>query len=252
MICHQSPWQLIPLSFSPGLKCDSCEFGFYALSADNPLGCSSCDCNPIGSTNEFCNPVTGQCSCKSRVTGRQCNQCVTGFFNFESGCVSCDCDPLGTEPGSSCTEGTGQCVCKAYVTGPRCDQCQDGYYSLGGDMLLGCLPCDCHTAGTNNMSAICDKGSGACVCKENVQGRSCNQCRPNTYNLRQDNALGCQPCDCDPSGTLQGDQLPPFELTCDQNTGNCTCLAQRVGRRCETCSPGQYGRLYGVTVTALL
>ncbi len=79
-------------------------------------------------------------------------------------------------------------------------------------------------------SHLCDKTSGACECKANVVGRACNQCGPNTFNLTPDNPLGCQPCDCDITGTIGGGTG-----ACDQNTGACTCLANRVGRRCESC-----------------
>ncbi len=37
-------------------------------------GCSPCDCDVGGSHHNLCDKVTGQCLCRSYITGRQCNQ----------------------------------------------------------------------------------------------------------------------------------------------------------------------------------
>lgn len=40
-----------------------------------------------GSINSTCQKYGGQCYCKPGVTGRTCDQCVAGFYNFTSqGC----------------------------------------------------------------------------------------------------------------------------------------------------------------------
>ena len=93
--------------------------------------------------------------------------------------------------------------------------------------------------GTNSSSSVCDKTTGACVCKENVDGQRCNLCSPFAFNLTEDNPAGCTPCDCDITGTLGGTFDNGNQLSCDQNTGQCACLANRFGSRCEDCVSGR-------------
>jgi usherin len=96
----------------------------------------------------------------------------------------------------------------------------------------------CPRLGTESTSQLCDKSTGKCQCKANVEGRSCNLCKSGTFNLTQVNPRGCEACICDPTGTEGGSLTPLGELTCDQTTGQCTCLANRIGRRCNDCNPG--------------
>ncbi|XP_062584554.1 usherin-like isoform X1 [Saccostrea cucullata] len=226
-----------------GAKCADCEHGYFNLTAGNPAGCSPCECNPQGSTSQFCDPVTGQCQCKDHVTGRKCDQCTDNYQNFELGCKVCTCNSLGTVPGTVCDKRTGQCVCKENVQGLACDECKDGSFGFGGSATKGCYGCICNLAGTINSSLVCDKNSGKCVCKENVVGTSCNQCSGNTFGLSVNITEGCEPCNCDPTGTKGGNSSHPDDLSCDQNTGECTCLANRIGRRCDDCAQGYFTRL---------
>ena len=82
--------------------------------------------------------------------------------------------------------------------------------------------------------------TGNCVCKANVQGASCNQCKGNTWGLSELYEDGCIPCECDPTGTQLGDTLMPEDLSCHQNEGQCTCLANRNGRQCDDCDSGKH------------
>lgn len=43
---------------------------------------------------------------------------------------------------------------------------------------------------------MCDQASAGCICKENVQGQSCETCVPGTFNLSPDNPKGCTDCFC--------------------------------------------------------
>ena len=70
--------------------------------------------------------------------------------------------------------------------------------------------------------------------------------QPNTFNMTIGNPDGCQSCDCDPTGTATLDD--GTLAVCDQNTGDCTCLTNRQGRRCETCRLGQYFKKYNILV----
>ena len=83
------------LRFSIGLRCETCDFGFFNLSRDNPDGCQSCGCSPFGSIDPYCDTETGQCLCQERVEGLQCDRCMQGYHGFDAGCVPCDCDADG-------------------------------------------------------------------------------------------------------------------------------------------------------------
>ncbi|XP_060070524.1 usherin-like [Ylistrum balloti] len=222
-------------------KCDACQYGFYNLTYDNPLGCTSCQCNPQGSTSRFCNTQSGMCSCKDNIVGRQCDQCAPGFHNFAQGCLPCQCDIQGTIEDTFCDPVTGQCVCKVNTQGQRCSECRDGSFGFGASSVKGCYDCTCNLAGTLNSSLTCDKTTGSCMCKNNVEGTNCNVCKGNTFGLNITNSEGCEPCDCDPSGTQGGNSGGVIsDLSCNQNTGQCTCLANRIGRRCDDCDKGYY------------
>lgn len=116
-----------------GRTCDTCKPGFWNLDAQNPLGCIHCQCHPDGVIGGFnmCNEKTGQCLCKSAVTGRKCGQCSVGTYKFEGrnpfGCRACNCN-LGGSMSMDCDKITGQCQCKARIEGDKCDTPERGYY----------------------------------------------------------------------------------------------------------------------------
>ena len=78
--------------------------------------------------------------------------------------------------------------------------CKEGTYNFGSDVDLGCEDCPCSPEGTVNGTGSCDPETGQCFCKENVEGQSCNRCKPNTWKLSRSDPLGCQHCDCDIKG----------------------------------------------------
>ena len=50
-------------------------------------GCQSCACDSQGSTGAGCDLYTGQCECRAGVSGRSCDQCTPGFYDFtDLGC----------------------------------------------------------------------------------------------------------------------------------------------------------------------
>ncbi len=64
----------------------------------------------------------GQCSCRDRVEGRQCDRCKLGNYNLVAanpvGCETCGCVIAGTVSASiACNQTTGQCNCKLNVEG---------------------------------------------------------------------------------------------------------------------------------------
>ena len=79
-----------------GDKCDTCQPGFFGypscqeglsklimqvffLSQSYPP-ISECQCNPDGSTTLEC--FNGDCSCKERVRGLKCDECIPNYFNY--------------------------------------------------------------------------------------------------------------------------------------------------------------------------
>uniref|UniRef100_A0A8B9SU76 Usherin n=1 Tax=Anas platyrhynchos TaxID=8839 RepID=A0A8B9SU76_ANAPL len=125
--------------------------------------------------------------------------------------------------------------CQHNTAGRNCELCKDFHYRQAGADLSAidvCKPCDCYATGTKNKSLLCDNIGGQCNCKRHVSGRQCNQCQEGFYNLQQSNPDGCSPCNCNTSGTVDGD------ITCHQNSGQCKCKANVIGLRCDNCNFG--------------
>ena len=198
-----------------GVKCDTCKPGFWGLSGQEPRGCKTCQCDPFGTTARNvnqCNTITGQCSCKEGATGRKCDQCSDGYHSLtQDGCKTCNCSAAGTLPSlqDDCDKSSGRCSCKLNVEGNNCDTCKPGYYNLTAHNPQGCTQCFCDIKGTAGGSGQCDLQSGNCTCKPQVMGQRCNQCKPGTFGLNQSDPLGCQPCNCFPKGTVDGDNKRP-------------------------------------------
>ncbi|PFX27901.1 Laminin subunit alpha [Stylophora pistillata] len=118
-----------------GDKCDSCKPFHFNLHINNPLGCQSCGCNTNGTLGSIktCHETTGQCSCKSHVIGRHCDQCKDGYYSIEGpnafGCKRCSCN-AGGSISPSCNEITGKCPCLPGIGGNQCDRVtsNDYYY----------------------------------------------------------------------------------------------------------------------------
>ncbi|KAB1258479.1 Laminin subunit alpha-3 [Camelus dromedarius] len=79
--------------------------------------------------------------------------------------------------------------CKPRITGRQCDRCASGFYRFPE-----CLPCRCSRDGTE--PGVCDPETGACLCKENVDGPECNVCREGSFYLDPENPKGCTSCFC--------------------------------------------------------
>lgn len=219
-----------------GQRCDQCKAMFYNLTRVNSEGCQPCLCNMSGSTTRLCDKTSGQCPCRSTVTGRQCERCKLGFHTLtNSGCQSCQCSKTGTRLGAAdrCDVVSGQCQCKNYVSGYRCDRCKPGYYNLLQTNDNGCTRCRCDAGGT---VGVCHNVTGVCTCKRNVTGQFCNQCPTGFYNLTSSNPNGCQSCECYHKGTQVG--AKNGELLCSSSTGQCFCLSNVVGLKCDQCDAG--------------
>ena len=139
-----------------GMQCEFCQDFFYrspGVPLDSPNVCQPCGCLSAGVTDggdcqrgdNMDGTDSGQCNCKNFVTGQNCSQCLSGYFNLSSsnqdGCEVCQCNTTGTVASSNiCDMATGQCPCKANVVGLRCSTCALGHYGIERDS--GCLLCD--------------------------------------------------------------------------------------------------------------
>lgn len=64
-----------------------------------------------------------------------------------------------------------------------------------------------------------------------MEGLQCDTCKNGFYNLSQSNPDGCQPCNCNLAGTVDGSNI------CSSN-GQCACKSNVVGLRCDQCLAG--------------
>uniref|UniRef100_A0A4W6BUC7 Laminin, beta 3 n=1 Tax=Lates calcarifer TaxID=8187 RepID=A0A4W6BUC7_LATCA len=153
-----------------GPRCDRCKRGYYSLSDSNPLGCTKCSCSPDGSLSDVCDPITGQCPCRPHFHGLTCEVCSKGYWKpFLSGrCEPCGCDP--TRSYSDTCDQANVSVGPGFG-GRTCTECPENTY---GDPLVGCRPCRCDTEGT--LPEVCDKQTGACLCRPGVTGTRCDSC----------------------------------------------------------------------------
>ncbi|XP_021120763.1 laminin subunit alpha-3 [Heterocephalus glaber] len=140
-LCDETTGQCLcpPNTVQP--QCEACEVDFYSF---HPMaGCESCDCSQNGTHSSMkCDPVTGQCRCRfPRITGRQCDQCTSGFYMFPE-CLPCSCSHGGTEP-QVCDKETKACFCKENVEGEQCDRCHEGSFHFDPANPKGCSDCFC-------------------------------------------------------------------------------------------------------------
>ncbi|XP_072460501.1 laminin subunit alpha-3 isoform X2 [Notamacropus eugenii] len=138
-------------------QCEVCEkqsFSYHPL-----VGCKGCNCSRIGAisaTTPECDRNNGQCRCKPRVMGRQCDRCASGFYRFPE-CIPCHCNRDGTESGV-CDPRTGVCLCKENIEGAECNVCRKGSFYLNPTNPKGCTSCFCfgisdHCQSTNKRRA---------------------------------------------------------------------------------------------------
>uniref|UniRef100_A0A673BIA3 Laminin, alpha 1 n=1 Tax=Sphaeramia orbicularis TaxID=375764 RepID=A0A673BIA3_9TELE len=86
-----------------GRSCDQCAPGHHSYPA-----CTACGCDVAGTKAEFCNATlgvcncqSGECVCKAGVSGRRCEECVSGRFGLSAenpdGCSQCFCSGLSED-----------------------------------------------------------------------------------------------------------------------------------------------------------
>uniref|UniRef100_A0A8C1EC52 Laminin, gamma 3 n=1 Tax=Cyprinus carpio carpio TaxID=630221 RepID=A0A8C1EC52_CYPCA len=170
------------LGHTTGDHCEKCRSGYYGNALANELNpeqkCKPCSCNVAGTSGSLnvCHPDTGKCVCLSHVTGRDCGQCETGFFNLQPGlgCEMCNCNPIGSSS-SACHPITGQCMCRTGVEGLSCDTCRMGFFGFSS---RGCRACNCDPMGSTSMQC---HDNGTCSCRHGFVGYKCDKCELNYY-----------------------------------------------------------------------
>ncbi|KHN83556.1 Netrin unc-6 [Toxocara canis] len=90
-----------------GRNCHYCKPGFYR-DRTKPIthrqACKSCNCHPVGSLSRSCNQTSGQCVCKSGVSGLTCNRCAKGYQQSRSPVNPCIRLPIaGSSPAQEAT-----------------------------------------------------------------------------------------------------------------------------------------------------
>ncbi|XP_068533568.1 laminin subunit alpha-2 isoform X1 [Anas acuta] len=192
-------------------------------------GCVPCNCNSFGSKSFDCDG-DGQCYCQPGVTGKKCDRCAHGFYNFEEGgCTPCDCSRFG----NNCDPVSGRCICPPNTIGEMCDKCAPNHW--GHDIVRGCKSCDCSPVGA--LSSQCDLNTGCCFCRPEFSGDKCTECRLGYWNYPQ-----CIACQCVHSGTdPQTCETELGKCSCVDRTGQCNCKVNVEGVHCDRCKSGTFG-----------
>uniref|UniRef100_A0A3Q3K397 Laminin, beta 2 (laminin S) n=1 Tax=Monopterus albus TaxID=43700 RepID=A0A3Q3K397_MONAL len=215
------------------------------------------ECAPIdGIRDDIEGMVHGGCVCNHYTKGLNCEQCED-FHNDlpwrpaegrnTNACKKCNCNGHST----SCHFDNAVYLATGKISGGVCDECQHNtmgrncemckpfyYKDLNKDIRdpRVCVACDCDPDGSQN-GGLCDSHTnpslsmvgGQCRCKANVEGQRCDKCKTGFFGLSADHPQGCQPCRCDPRGTVSGSSQ------CDPVSGDCFCKRLVTGRGCDQC-----------------
>jgi len=180
-----------------------------------------------------------------------CNRELNGPIPID--CTPCDCKKEGTK---SCDKLNGECLCHDHAIGQRCDRCAPGYYRTK-QSTGACEPCNCHKVGST--SPQCES-SGQCKCREGFRNRACDDCDVTHHQVISSSSLRCTPCECHHSmsnvseirtrnerilsetcNTTSTEDYCSMNAQllrhCDKVTGQCSCLRESVGDKCEKCAP---------------
>ncbi|XP_075996096.1 laminin subunit gamma-1 [Genypterus blacodes] len=125
-----------------------------------------------------------------------------------------------------------RCTCPQGYQGQHCEQCTLGYRRAHPEQgpFSPCEACNC-----NGHSESCHPTTGACECRDNTGGLSCERCKDGFYgDATQGTADDCRPCPC-PAGATCAVVPKTKEVVCTN------CPAGTTGKRCELCDDGFFG-----------
>lgn len=221
-----------------GRECNQCQPGYWSFPH-----CQQCECNGHA---QHCDPQSGEClNCLDATSGRNCERCIDGFYGnpllgSDIGCRACRCpdtfasnhthaDQCALDPRTN----DMICYCREGYSGARCDVCEENYYGNPDVAGGSCQQCECGSNIDLGQVGNCDKRTGQCLrCLYQTAGDHCEYCSDGFYG----NALTqqCSTCDCDFLGTNHTVQH------CDRYTGQCPCLPNVIGKRCDDCAPNHW------------
>ncbi|XP_041451135.1 laminin subunit alpha-1 isoform X1 [Drosophila obscura] len=196
-----------------GWHCERCKLGYWG---DPAVGCEPCLCHAEGSESGLCDSTDGQCLCKPRFAGQKCDECDSGFAHVDLRCPPCSCDPLGTAVPDTCDQRTGQCQCKVGVLGVKCHECQDGYFGMNVDAQQ-----------LEDLTALR-------LAEDDADWELVAE----TDDPTDAPTVACEECHCSSVGSVSA--------ACDKRSGQCACLANVTGRRCDKCRAGHWNLTQGV------
>ncbi|XP_029930375.1 laminin subunit gamma-2 [Myripristis murdjan] len=202
-----------------GQFCERCASGFKRRVPE--LGAFS-DCEPCHCRGGKCDPETGDCYSADETPGS--SSCPPGSYRDPLRpliCLQCPC-PAGESCSLDAATRRVLCGgCPPGTTGSGCSVCQSGFY--GNPAAGGCQPCRCNGHVDLSRVGSCDPATGECLqCANNTRGGQCEACLPGFFHRRPADA--CQPCECDPQGSLAAQ--------CDDG-GRCECRPGYEGLRCH-------------------
>ncbi|CAG9828598.1 unnamed protein product [Diabrotica balteata] len=216
-----------------GRECDQCRIGSW-----NFPNCERCDCNGHA---DICESKTGICiNCRDNTQGEHCEYCIDGFYgdpriDVDIACRPCPCPGhLGSNHSFAdrCMLDVISkdviCECQEGYSGARCDVCSDNYY--GNPEVPGgkCQPCECSDKIDLLAPGNCDPHTGKCLrCLHDTTGDHCEICRPGFFRYSDDRI--CEECVCHILGTNSS------AGHCDPTNGQCHCLPNVSGLRCDAC-----------------
>ncbi|BFZ08525.1 hypothetical protein BsWGS_11564 [Bradybaena similaris] len=236
--CNELTGECTCIQNAAGRTCDQCRMSYWGFPQ-----CRPCQCHENADT---CDPLTGACiNCQNHTTGSYCERCEAGYYGdprigIKIPCRPCMCPGGPTSPvqhADTCSFDPRTqevyCNCRPGYTGRNCDTCIENYY--GAPTQLGgiCQPCTCNGNINPDDPGSCDGTTGECLrCLYNTEGFACEHCELGYYGdaTRQN----CIRCVCSQLGT------DPELGECDRETGQCQCLPNVVGQRCEQCAPAHW------------
>ncbi|KAG9470474.1 hypothetical protein GDO78_017715 [Eleutherodactylus coqui] len=226
----------------------NCAASFPHIRQGRPQNLEDVRCQELQGNPTNGGKAHGRCACRHNTAGANCERCADLFNDLPwrpaddtnpNLCKRCNCnnhsdkchfDPAVYEASGRVSGGVCE-DCADGTTGQNCERCKPDYYRNPNQDISqrdACISCDCDPEGSVD-GGSCDPMNGRCICKENVGGERCDQCKPEYYQLSAANPQGCTKCDCNTRGTRR-------DQPCDGETGQCRCLPNIAAQRCDQCA----------------